>query len=59
MTKGNYNFNVLLDVKDELVTSYKIEIIPTQFIIDKKGNMVFMGNAVDNISSLLEATKQL
>jgi len=52
MKVGNYSFNVLLDVKDKLVTNYKIESIPTQFIIDNKGNMVFMGNATDNISSL-------
>ncbi len=59
MKAGNYGFNVLLDVKDELVTSYKIEIIPTQFIIDKNGNMVFMGNSTDNISSLIEAARKL
>jgi thiol-disulfide isomerase/thioredoxin len=61
MKVGNYsfNFNVLLDVKDKLVTNYKIESIPTQFIIDNKGNMVFMGNATDNISSLIEAAKKL
>ena len=59
MKVGNYSFNVLLDVKDELVTNYKIESIPTIFIIDKKGNMVFMGNATDNISSLIEAAKKL
>lgn len=58
MKTGNYNFNVLLDVKSELVTNYKIESIPTQFIIDDKGNMVFMGNVTDNISSFIEATKK-
>lgn len=59
MEAGNYSFNVLLDAKDELVTNYKIESIPKIFIIDKKGYMVFTGNATDNISSLIEAAKKL
>ena len=59
MKSGNYSFNVLLDVKDELVNNFKIESIPTQFIIDQKGNIVFMGNAMDNISLLIEAAKKL
>jgi len=59
MKSGNYSFNVLLDVKNQFVTNYKIESIPTQFIIDNKGNIVFMGNATDDISSLIEAAKKL
>ena len=59
MTDGNYTFNVILDVKDELVSKYLIESIPTQFIIDRKGNMVFMGDAIDNLLLLIEAAKKL
>lgn len=59
MKINNYNFNVLLDIKDELVPKYKIQMIPVQFIINKQGNIVFIGNATDNLTSLIEAAKKL
>ena len=59
MRDGNYTFNVILDVKDELVSKYFIESIPTQFIIDRKGNMDFMSEATDNLVLLIEAAKKL
>jgi len=46
---NDYSFNVLLDVKDKVVNDYRVESIPVKFVIDKKGNLVFMGNS-SNIS---------
>jgi len=38
---NNYPFHVLLDGKNEIVTNYKIEGIPTKFIIDKDQKIRF------------------
>lgn len=54
---NNYSFNVLLDVTDKVVTDYRVETIPTKFIIDKKGNIVFMGNS-SNIALEIENAKK-
>lgn len=37
----NYPFHVLLDLKNEVVTVYEVEGIPTKFIVDKNGNIRF------------------
>jgi thiol-disulfide isomerase/thioredoxin len=50
---NNYTFNVLLDLNEKVVDDYKVEAIPAKFIIDKKGNIVFMGNST-NISLEIE-----
>ncbi|MBI1939345.1 MAG: redoxin domain-containing protein [Ignavibacteriales bacterium] len=39
--KNNYQFHVLLDEKNEVITSFKVSGIPTKFIIDKNGNIRF------------------
>lgn len=41
MTKKNYPFHVLMDNKDEMVTSFGVSGIPTKFILDKEGNIRF------------------
>jgi len=56
MTDGNYNFNVLLDTKDKVVNDFKVEAIPSKFIIDKKGDIVFMGES-SNIALEIEKAK--
>ncbi len=50
---NKYSFNVLLDVDDKVITDYRVEGIPAKFVIDKKGNIVFMGNS-SNISLEIE-----
>ncbi len=55
---GNYDFNVLLDINDKVVSDYKITGIPAKFIIDKKGNVVFMGET-SNIVTEIEAARKL
>lgn len=36
-----YSFHVLLDNDNKVITSYKVEGIPTKFIVDKNGNIRF------------------
>jgi thiol-disulfide isomerase/thioredoxin len=41
MTKKNYPFYVLMDTKDEMVSSFGVNGIPTKFILDGEGNIRF------------------
>jgi thiol-disulfide isomerase/thioredoxin len=41
MTQNNYPFHVLLDTENKATTAFKVESIPTKFIIDKKGKIRF------------------
>ena len=53
---NNYSFNVLLDVNDKVIKDYKVESIPAKFVIDKKGNIVFMGDS-SNLALEIENAK--
>lgn len=60
MKDNNYIFNVLFDEKDEVVNAYKVQGIPKKFVIDKKGNVVFISDDVKylaDISLVIEAAK--
>ena len=60
--QNKYSFYVLLDEKNKVYDDYKVEGIPTKFIIDKKGNIRFKSvgyygdeNAlVEEISAMIE-----
>ncbi|HMR91385.1 MAG TPA: TlpA disulfide reductase family protein [Chitinophagaceae bacterium] len=39
--KNKYTFDVLMDIDDKVITQYKVDGIPTKFIIDKEGNIRF------------------
>lgn len=39
--KNKYNFHVLMDNDDKIVAEFKVEGIPTKFVIDKKGMIRF------------------
>jgi thiol-disulfide isomerase/thioredoxin len=41
LKKNNYPFHVLLDNDDKVVSDFKVNGIPTKFIIDKTGNIRF------------------
>jgi peroxiredoxin len=41
MKKNNYPFHVLLDNENKVVADFKVNGIPTKFIIDKTGNIRF------------------
>jgi len=51
---NNYNFNILLDVNNKVVNDYKVESIPAKFVIDKKGNVVFIGNEKRDLGLIIE-----
>ena len=53
---NNYNFNVLLDVNDKVVSAYKVAAVPAKYVIDKKGDIVFMGET-SNIELEIENAK--
>ncbi len=62
ITKNNYPFHVLLDTENKVIAAYKVEGIPTKFVIDKKGkirfeSVGFSGNTekmVEELSLLIE-----
>ncbi len=41
ITKNKYSFDVWMDDKDEVVAKFKVDGIPTKFIIDKEGKIRF------------------
>lgn len=54
---NKYSFDVLLDTNDQVVNDYKVEYIPAKFVIDKKGNIVFMGNEINDLGLIIEDEK--
>ncbi len=67
ITKNKYSFNVLYDEKDasdafKVVTSYKVNGIPTKFILDKTGKIRFksvggdsnVDKLVNDLSTMIE-----
>lgn len=61
INENNYSFNVLFDEKNKVSKAYKIISVPTKFIIDKKGNIIFMSsgeNFLDDISSFIDEAKK-
>lgn len=67
ITKNKYSFNVLYDEKDtsdayKVVTSYKVDGIPTKFILDKSGKIRFksvggdsnVDKLVNDLSAMIE-----
>lgn len=57
LKEHNYNFNVLFDIKNEVTDNYRVHAIPAKFIIDKSGNIVFMGET-SNILLEIENIKR-
>jgi len=51
--KNNYPFHVLLDDKNEAVSSYQVSGIPAKFIIDRKGNIRFKSIGFDGSADQL------
>jgi len=52
--ENKYSFNVLYDFKDEIVSQYKIDAIPSKIIIDKKGNILSMNCSVEDMTTLID-----
>ncbi|MBD0364557.1 MAG: TlpA family protein disulfide reductase, partial [Flavisolibacter sp.] len=45
--KNKYNFQVLLDEDSKVIEQYKVEGIPTKFVIDKNGMIRFKSIGFD------------
>jgi thiol-disulfide isomerase/thioredoxin len=59
--ENNFSFNVLFDENRKVVKDYKIRGIPKNFIIDKKGDIVFMSDDINylaDISLAIEGAKK-
>lgn len=55
MTKKGYDFHVLLDTEDNVVSDFKVSGIPTKFIVDGNGNIRFKAVGFDgNDDALVE-----
>ena len=62
--KNKYTFNVPLDLDDKVIGSYAVSGIPTKFVLDKQGNIVFKkvggGSSeklVDELVAMIELAK--
>ncbi len=53
--ENSYNFHVLFDYKNDIVTKYKVESIPTKIVIDKNGNFLSLSSSGDNLKALIDA----
>lgn len=51
---NHYTFHVLVDKDNVVSPAYKVDAIPTKFIIDKQGNIVFMGHELEDMASVIE-----
>jgi len=47
ITKNSYTFDVLMDTEDKVVSQFKVEGIPTKFVIDKEGKIRFKAVGFD------------
>lgn len=55
--KGNdYTFPILLDENSKVVDAYKVEAIPTTFILNKRGDIVFTGET-ENLPGEIEKAR--
>lgn len=48
-----YNFNVLFDYSDEVITDYKVRGIPTTFLIGKDGNLKAIIRYRDDLAGMI------
>jgi peroxiredoxin len=52
--KNKYSFNVLMDNDNKVVGNYKVEGIPTKFIVGKDGRIKFMSVGFNGTETLIE-----
>ena len=58
LSENNFSFQVLFDVNNKVRQDYRVEAIPAKFVIDKKGNIVFMGNSINDLSTAIDIAKE-
>ncbi|HWB24664.1 MAG TPA: TlpA disulfide reductase family protein [Chitinophagaceae bacterium] len=54
---NHYTFHVLLDIDNKVAPDYKVEFIPDKFIINRQGNISFMGNELSDIDGAIADAK--
>ena len=54
---NNYPFEVMLDERNNVANAFKLDAVPMTYIINKNGNIVFMGNTSD-LPSEIEKARQ-
>lgn len=52
ITKHQYPFRVLMDNDNKVVSQFKVDGIPTKFVLDKQGKICFKSTGFDNEESL-------
>jgi len=57
ISDNKYSFQVLLDEKNTVADDYKVEAIPAKFVINRSGNIVFMGEGDGDLALVIEAAK--
>jgi thiol-disulfide isomerase/thioredoxin len=66
ITTNKYSFHVLLDNEDKVVAQFKVDGIPTKFVIDKNGNIRFKAvgfdgsddKLVDELTAMIELASE-
>jgi thiol-disulfide isomerase/thioredoxin len=54
---NKYTFHVLLDIDNKVAPDYKVDFIPDKFIINRDGNITFMGNELTDIDAAIADAK--
>jgi thiol-disulfide isomerase/thioredoxin len=50
---NGYNFNVLFDFNDEVISRYKVQGIPSRFLIDRNGNLRAIIRYTDDLAAMI------
>ena len=53
LDEKGYNFNVLFDFDDKVITEYKVPGIPSRFLIDKSGNLRAIVRYNDDLAAMI------
>jgi len=57
LKKMELRFNVLLDVKSDVYKKYKVDGIPAVYLVNMRGDIVFMGYDIDDLIFEIESIK--
>lgn len=65
ITNNKYDFQVLMDNEDKVVQQFKVEGVPTKFVIDKNGNIQFKSvgfggddKLINELTSMINIVKE-
>jgi peroxiredoxin len=53
LEEKGYNFNVLFDFNDEVISNYKVRGIPERILIDKSGNIKSIVRYSDDLAAMI------